>query len=125
VEGGNVRLSDLRGKAVLLNFWATWCPYCVRELPDLDVVASGFTGDVVVLGINVGEEPARVRAFLGENPVGFPVLLDVKTAAAKLYGVKGLPTNVFIDPKGRLVAAIPGALDRDTLVSLLQHVLGR
>ncbi|MGW8310232.1 MAG: peroxiredoxin family protein [Thiogranum sp.] len=110
------KLSDYRGKVVMLNFWATWCPPCRREIPSMqsiyrDLGKSGF----VVLAVNEFEDPEHVFAYMGQLSVlpNFPILLDTDSTVSQAYKVKGLPTTVLIDKQGRIVYRAVGGRDFD------------
>jgi len=94
------RLSDLRGEVVLLNFWATWCPPCVYEMPFLQQAYEQLPDGVQVLTIDIGEKPETVAAFLEEHGLTLPVLLDRDGAIAAAYRAYNLPTTVIIDAEG-------------------------
>lgn len=101
--GPPVALSALRGQVVLINFWATWCGPCRKEMPLLEQIQKkyaplGFT----MLGINVEEDTTHMEAFLGDVPVSFPVLLDPANRVSKLYEVAAMPSTVIIDRKGNI-----------------------
>lgn len=101
--GENLRLSELRGQVVLINFWASWCGPCRKEMPLLDQLYQqykplGFT----VLGVNVEENPAQARSLLGKVPVSFPVLFDGTNAVSGLYNVIAMPTTVIVDRNGNI-----------------------
>jgi peroxiredoxin len=101
--GPPVALSALRGQVVLVNFWATWCGPCRKEMPLLEQIHRkyaplGFT----LLGINVEEDTTHMEAFLGDVPVTFPVLLDPANHVSKLYDVAAMPSTVIIDRKGQV-----------------------
>ncbi len=102
-DGTVVRLSDFRGKVVWINFWATWCGPCRRELPDIARLAAEFgDGDLVVLAVNQ-EQSARVaRDFWEELGLDLPLLLDSSGEVSDQYGLRGLPNNFFIDREGVL-----------------------
>jgi len=102
LDGGEVRLADLRGKPVILNFWATWCPPCRREMPALEVIWQQYNkGDVMVLGVDQGESVAIVSEYVRMNVgVTFPLPLDRRQDVGDLYLVRSLPTTFFIDAEG-------------------------
>ncbi|MFQ5761853.1 MAG: TlpA family protein disulfide reductase, partial [Candidatus Bathyarchaeia archaeon] len=95
--GEKVSLSDFRGKVVVVNFWATWCPFCVAEMPDLERVSQEFDGKVVVLGINRAETIDKQRDFLNdlEIEVTYLLLQDPSDSLATAYGVRIMPTSFF------------------------------
>jgi peroxiredoxin len=94
----------LRGKVVLVNFWATWCPPCRKEMPDLDALYRRFESKgFVVLGIS-DEEAAKVEPFVHERKVSFPVLLDPGRKVNGMFVVEGIPKSFVYDRQGKLVA---------------------
>jgi thiol-disulfide isomerase/thioredoxin len=116
MDGKRHSLSDYRGKVIMLNFWATWCPPCRREIPSMesiyrDLGKSGF----LVLAVNEFEEPDHVFAYTGQLSVfpTFPILFDRDSAVSQAYKVKGLPTTVLIDAQGRIVYRAVGGRDFD------------
>jgi cytochrome c biogenesis protein CcmG/thiol:disulfide interchange protein DsbE len=105
VPGGPVRLSDFAGKAVLLEFWASWCGPCREQGPIVDRVAQSLSGrGLVALGIVSGDEPDDARRFLAAHPLGYPSVVDEQREAARAFGVNALPTLVALDRSGRVVA---------------------
>ncbi len=100
LDGETVSLAALRGKPVVLNFWATWCGPCQREMPVLQSAAQRFAGEVVILGVDEGEMPNVVQDFVSVYRVNFPVPLDIDQTVGDQYGVQGLPTTFFIDADG-------------------------
>ncbi len=104
LSGKTWRLADLRGKVVLVNFWATWCPPCRKEMPDLEALYGRFgLKGLVVLGIS-DEEVAKVEPFIRERKVSFPVLLDPGRTVNDLFVVNGIPKSFVYDREGKLVA---------------------
>jgi cytochrome c biogenesis protein CcmG/thiol:disulfide interchange protein DsbE len=95
-----VHLSDLRGRVVVLNFWATWCNPCVLEMPVLQRYASLYPDDLVVVGVNMQESETQVRQFIDQVVISYPILLDSKDEAGKLFQVIDLPNTFFIDQQG-------------------------
>jgi peroxiredoxin len=113
--GGRLTLGDFHGRVVLVNFWATWCPPCVTELPALERLHrrhehQGFT--VLALSMDTGA-PAMVDAFVRERGLSFPVGLDPAGEIARRYGVRALPTTVLLDRHGRAVASAIGPREWD------------
>jgi peroxiredoxin len=122
--GEEVRLSDYRGQVVLLNTWATWCPPCRAEMPDLEAYYQQHQVDgFVVLAVNSQENPDTVAAFLGEHDFTFPVLLDPEGEVMKEYGVLGLPTSFFIDRDGIMRGVWSGQLTPERLKELVNPLL--
>lgn len=99
-EGDQVRLSDLRGKKVLLNFWATWCVPCRVEIPGLRSMYDRLQGDDFEFLAIASESPDKVERFIQDNPMNYPVLLDTTGHVANLYDVRVYPGFVFIDENG-------------------------
>jgi cytochrome c biogenesis protein CcmG/thiol:disulfide interchange protein DsbE len=120
VEGGaEISLESLRGKSVVMNFWATWCVPCFQEHPALTAAARAMGQDVQFLGVVYEDEEARVRAFLAERGTTYPSLLDPGGRTAIAYGVYGVPETYFIDPAGRVVEKYVGPLDPETIARLV------
>lgn len=117
-EENPVRLSDFKGQPVVLNFWATWCYYCVEELPDFDAAAKD-NPDVAFLMVNVtdgrSETKESAMAFIASEGFDFPVYYDLGLDAASRYGVSSLPMTVFINADGEIVTYAVGMLTRDRL----------
>jgi thiol-disulfide isomerase/thioredoxin len=116
MDGQRHALSDYRGKVVMLNFWATWCPPCRREIPSMesiyrDLGKSGF----VVLAVNEFEEPDHVFAYTGQLSVfpTFPILFDRDSTVSQDYKVNGLPTTVLLDKQARIAYRAVGGRDFD------------
>jgi peroxiredoxin len=104
INGKTWTLSDLRGKVVLVNFWATWCPPCRKEMPDLETLYEKFGSQgLVILGIS-DEEVAKVEPFIRDRKVTFPILLDPGRKANETFVVEGIPKSFVYDRDGKLVA---------------------
>lgn len=102
-SGDNLRLSELRGQVVMINFWASWCGPCRQEMPLLDKLHQrykklGFT----LLGVNVEQDTSAAQAFLKDTPVSFPILYDRENSVSRLYKVVGMPSTVVVDRDGKL-----------------------
>ncbi len=109
-DGQHTSLSDLQGKPVLINFWATWCYPCIYEMPYLQQVYEEWSDrGLMVLAINIGESSAKVRQFIQNNGFSFPVLLDTKKDAAQEYNIQYVPSTFLIDKDGVIQEKIIGA----------------
>src|SRR5579864_348145 len=104
LSGKNWTLKDLRGKVVLLNFWATWCPPCRKEMPDLEALYRRFEPQgFVILGIS-DEEAAKVKPFIEQQGITYPVLLDPGRKVNELFQIQGIPKTCVYDREGKIVA---------------------
>lgn len=122
LDGETFSLSQLRGKAVIVNFWATWCPPCKEEMPLLQQYYAARSVDLVVLGVDVMETVDLVKPFAGRMEITFPVLLDEKGQVYDLYRLRGLPTSFFLDSEGVLRAMHIGLLDERMLKGYLSQI---
>jgi thiol-disulfide isomerase/thioredoxin len=126
-NGKKHRLTDYKGHVVLLNFWATWCPPCVHEMPSMDRLQQSLQDKpFTILAVNMAEEEEVVKTFLNRDvSVSFPVLLDTQGLALKDWDVFVYPTTYIIDKQGRIRSAMYGAIDWDTdkIRSQLRQIL--
>jgi thiol-disulfide isomerase/thioredoxin len=116
MDGKPHSLKDYRGKYVLINFWATWCPPCRREMPSLEVLYRKWHDKpFMVLAINQWEDPDLVFSYMGQLDVfpTFPILFDRDSAISQAFGVKGLPTSFVVDPEGRVIMRAVGGREFD------------
>ena len=120
-SGQTVTLESLRGKTVVLNFWATWCVPCVEEHPVLTAAPRRFGGDVVFLGIVYEDEVANVQSFLRERGGSYPSLVDDGGKVAIAFGVYGVPETYFISPEGMIVNKYVGPLTPGLLSGFVQE----
>lgn len=119
-----VKLSDFRGKVIVLRFWSSACKACVNEMPVIDNIGKKYSGKgMVILAVNIGESKETVERFAKKLNVSYPVLLDPLHIAAKKYGVIGVPTTFFIDRNGIAKKAAVGEMSQEafekTVVGLL------
>lgn len=118
-DGNPVKLSDLRGKPVILNFWASWCGPCQSEMPDFQKAYETYGDDVHFMIVNVTdgsrETVETARAYVDGQGYTFPIYFDTTLEAAILYGASAIPLSVFMDAEGRYVAHASGALSAATL----------
>jgi len=130
MDGKLHALEDYRGKVVLINFWATWCPPCVREMPSLERLYQGLVDEpFIVLAMNQWENTDHVFAFMGQIDVfpSFPILFDPDSSVSEAFGVKGLPTSFVLDQTGRVVYRAVGGreFDHPEILQLIDALLGR
>ena len=114
-DGTPVSLSDYRGKVVLLNFWATWCPPCRQEMPEFETASVIHSDNLVVLAVNLLETEQQVNDFATELSLTFPLALDPDGSINQLYGVTGYPTSYLIDPNGVITAVNVGPMTTATI----------
>lgn len=117
-------LARLRGKNVVVNFWASWCSPCQAEMPVLQAAAVRSRGKVVFVGIDANDTRDAAIGFLRRVPVTYPTLFDPNGSVAISYGLFGLPTTVFVSPTGKLLGRHSGQLDAATLQSALRQAFG-
>lgn len=120
-----VSLSDLRGKPVMLNFWATWCGPCVSEMPYIQQVYEEWSDKgLVLLAINKGEPPSKVEEFLQDHNLSLPVLLDTKQVISQKYNIRYIPTTFFIDKEGIIQVVRIGAFpNKEAIESDLNKIM--
>jgi peroxiredoxin len=124
LNGNKVSLSDYRGQVVLVNLWATWCPPCQDEIPDLEAVYQARQDDgLVVLGVNVGESRQAVAPFVAELGITYPILLDTQSQLMDEYRVLGLPISILVDREGIIRERHTGGLTAEQLEGYLAEVL--
>lgn len=122
--GDTLRLHDLRGQAVLLNFWASWCGPCRWEMPALQAVYEEHREHgLLVVAVNQGDSEKEVSVFIHDLSLTFPVALDDDWKVGDLYGIRALPTSFFVDRDGIVRAIVVGALSRSLLESNLRNIL--
>ena len=128
LEGARHDLARLRNRVVLINFWATWCPPCRREMPSMERLSQALRGEAFsVLAVDVGEDADTIEAFTSQLDAAptFPILLDTKSRAMQAWKVAGLPTTFLVDKQGRIVASAIGGreFDHPELVEAIRELL--
>jgi len=119
-QGKTHRLSDYRGKWVLVNFWATWCPPCLEEIPDLVALYEAHRKELAVIGIAMEYRDSKAVIEFADNLfISYPVVLGNDNIAAQIGKVNGLPTSFIFSPGGKLALRHVGALDRQTVERFL------
>jgi peroxiredoxin len=122
LDGKTHRLADFRGKWVLVNYWATWCPPCREELPELEIFYNNHKDDdAVVIGVAMESiKPERLQKFVDKQFLSFPILLSEPAARTELGGIPGLPTSFLIDPTGEVVARQVGPVTAQDVEQFIQ-----
>ncbi len=134
--GNSHTLSDYKGKVVFLNFWATWCPPCRKEMPDIEDLYHNYNlnkEDVVILGVSSPKSDINtntrevnkegVLKFINENGYTFPILFDETGEVFSAYGISSLPTTFMIDKDGNIYGYVPGMLTKDMMKNIIQDTL--
>lgn len=119
VSGSSIRLSDLRGRVVVINYWATWCVPCVHEMPMFDSYASQYP-QFIMLGIDEEESPEKVGPFVEKMGMGYTILLDINGKVAHNYKISMLPTTFFIDEDGMIRFRHIGSMSQEQLAYYLR-----
>jgi thiol-disulfide isomerase/thioredoxin len=115
LDGKQHQITDYRGKVLVLNFWATWCAPCVKEMPSMESLAKRLSDqDFALLTVNFGEQPARIKPFLEKIGVNVTVLLDPDMRASRAWVKKGLPTTFIIDADQKIRYQVLGELSWDS-----------
>lgn len=126
LDNKEVKLSDYKGKKVILNFWATWCPPCKAEIPDLIKFYADFKDkDVVILGVDLTQSEKSQNAvadFVKSYGINYPVALDVDGAVSKNYQVSGIPTSYIIDTQGIIRDKVVGPMDFEGMKRMLSSI---
>lgn len=112
-EGAEQKLSSLKGKVVIVHFWATWCPPCIEELPRMQQSLAGLGGEVAILPISLDRTTDAVQAFYTAHGITLPLVMDDKGKAMRALEIKGLPSTVIIDREGKEIARRAGVVDWD------------
>jgi cytochrome c biogenesis protein CcmG, thiol:disulfide interchange protein DsbE len=120
---GRLQLASLRGKVIVLNFWASWCGPCNKEAPALERAWRGHHGRVVVLGVDVNDFGSDAHKFLREHDVTYPIVHDNHYVTSGPYGLTGLPETFFIDARGRVVAHVAAQVTASQLQAGIERAL--
>ncbi|MBI3600698.1 MAG: TlpA family protein disulfide reductase [Nitrospinae bacterium] len=124
ITGKEVKLGSLKGKAVMVNFWATWCYPCREEIPDLqksyeENKDKGF----IILGVNIKENESKVSKFAEDYKITYPVLLDIDGSVSNKYQVFGVPMSFFIDKNGIIKDSFVGMMTKEDIAKRLEAIL--
>jgi thiol-disulfide isomerase/thioredoxin len=128
LEGSSKLRSSSKGKIVLLNFWATWCPPCKAEIPSIESLSRAMKDlPFEVFAVDLGEVPLSVKAFLAENKMSYPVYLDPTNSLARTYASQGIPTTYILDKSGKFIASMVGSFEytKPEFLSLIKEIAAK
>ncbi|KNY28091.1 TlpA family protein disulfide reductase [Pseudobacteroides cellulosolvens] len=126
LDGNKVSLKDFHGKNVYLNFWATWCPPCRKEMPAIEKLYKEYKDKgLVVLAIDLGEDKETVKNFINENNYSFKVLLDSDQSIGSKYNISAIPVSYFIDKDGNIAAKRVGAIEEDEMRQYIKDLMDK
>lgn len=124
LQGGSFTLSEQRGKGVIVNFWATYCPPCIREMPAIERQYQKYKEQgLVVIGVNTGEGRVTVQGYVNRLGVTYPIGLDPNFEVTNLYKTDPLPRTIFIDPEGKVKNVILGEMKETTIEENIAQIL--
>ena len=113
---------EAKGKPYIINFWATWCPPCQAEIPDLAAFHAAHKDTVDFYAVNLQEDAQPVQKFMAERKADLPVVLDTKGSAANLYGVRAIPTTVVVDRDGKIAYRKTGGVTKEELEDVISKL---
>jgi len=120
--GGTISLAEFKGKKpVVVDFWASWCPNCKRDMPKLNGFYEKYKDKVEVIGVNLQEKESTVQNFISSRNISFPIALDPSGHASNAFGIQYTNTHFLIDINGNLVRTIPGDISETDIVSLIEQ----
>ncbi len=114
-DGVEMTLAEYAGTPVVLNFWATWCPFCIAEMPDFETVSRDTAGRVAFVGVNIQDDPAAAEAMAVETGVTYRLTRDPQGVVYAAFGGIGMPTTVFVDADGVLREVVTGQMSEEQL----------
>lgn len=123
-DGDEVSLTDYEGTPLVVNFWASWCPPCIAEMPDLETVHQAADGRVEFIGINTQDTPEEAEDLVEETGVTYDLLRDPDGDLFRDFGVFGMPTTFYVDAEGQIVGRHTGLLTREALLADVRDQLG-
>ncbi|HCY75029.1 MAG TPA: redoxin [Ignavibacteriales bacterium] len=125
VDGKTIKLSDYKGKIVIIDFWATWCPPCRKGIPDLISLQKDFKNDIVVIGISLDAEKTikDVPGFIKNYGINYPIVYGDEKVVNAYGGIEGIPTAFVIDKKGIVVDKHVGLVPKETYINKIKEIL--
>lgn len=128
IKGSSILRTSTKGKIVLLNFWATWCPPCREEIPSIESLSKSMAGKKFeIFAVSVGEDAATVKSFVAEQKMSYPVYLDTRNLLSRTYASQGIPTTYLLDKNGKFIAGVVGSYKYDSpaFVAFLSELSSR
>ncbi|PJK16564.1 thiol-disulfide oxidoreductase [Chryseomicrobium excrementi] len=123
LEGKSHRLSDYKGQGVFLNFWGTWCKPCEKEMPYIENQYNEFKDHgVQTIAVNVGEPEFKVKSFVNQYDMSFPVVIDTTKDVQDSYTIGPLPTTLLINPEGEVIKVITGEMTEEDIKTYMQMI---
>ncbi len=120
LDGGNISLAEYRGdKPVVLDFWASWCHNCRRDMPKLSKMYDKYSDQVEVIGVNLREPASTASGFVNNQNISFPIAMDSRGTVSNSYGIRFTNTHILIDKEGNIVKTIPGDIKEADIVRLI------
>lgn len=125
LDGKTVKLSDFKGKVVIIDFWATWCPPCRKGIPDLISIQNEFKKDVVIIGVSLDNEKTikDVPGFAKQYGINYPIVYGNQKVVDDYGGIQGIPTAFIVDKKGNVADMHVGLVPKDTYVNKIKELL--
>jgi peroxiredoxin len=125
LEGKKVKLSNFKGKIVILNFWTTWCPYCVKELPEMQALNQELVkqNKAVFFAVNLNEDSQTVSSFMNKKRFKMPVLMDLDGSIGNRFGVQGIPATFIIGKDGKILKNIVGSTTKQDILNIIKGMI--
>lgn len=123
ITGQPIKLSDHRGKAVIINYWSIYCDYCRQEMPELVKAYQANRDKLNIIGIDINDEPAEVKDFINQLNITYPIVIDNTGDMVYKYRVLGRPTSIFINKEGVITGVVPGMATPQVMEEQLSRVL--
>ena len=125
-DNKDISLADYKGKVIIIDFWATWCPPCRKGIPDLIAIQNEFKDDVVIIGISLDRDTKNdVVPFVKNYGINYPVVFGNEDVANKFGGIQAIPTSFIIDKKGNIVDKHVGLVDKSVYTDKIKSLLGK
>lgn len=123
LSGESFKLSEQTGKTIVLNFWATWCGYCVKEMPYFEELSAEYGEEVRFIGINVGESQKKVEEFINQKGFTFDIVLDPDETVSRKYPTDAIPLTVIVKPDGTVAKTVLGARAKDEWKEIIDSAM--